>query len=82
MDRETYNEIEREEQSKLMAHNLERVDRLSRRGLMVFLDLQQSKSNTARLRARARLIVIRESAVQISLDLARAAQTEGSKHVT
>jgi hypothetical protein len=68
MDKETYDEV----QSIRMAHNLRRVNLLSRRGLMTFLDLPGSKSNTARLRKQARLIVIRQPATHIAADLARA----------
>lgn len=65
------NEIVRQQQEKLLANNLKRIERLTRRGLLLFLDLEHSKSNTERLRSRARLEAIRTSNRDVDLDLAR-----------
>ena len=72
MDSKRYDEIERQTENMLLADNLRRVDKLNRRGLLRFLDKETTKANTARLRTKARLIVIAISAVDAAVDLARA----------
>lgn len=62
--------------NELLAHNLTRVDKLTRRGLLLFLDLERSKANSNRLRSQARLEAIRKSNVEVDMDLARAEHLE------
>ena len=57
--------------SKLMADNLRRIDRLPRHGLMLYLDKETSKTNTKRLRAKARLHAIEADSVEADFDLSR-----------
>lgn len=63
-----------DQENKLLALNLRRIDALSRRGLLLFLDLESSKSNTGALREKARLIAIDHSGVEVGRDLARIEQ--------
>lgn len=60
------------ESARHLAFNLERVERLSRRGLLLFLDMERSKSNTERLRRKARKWTIATSDSDVDIDLARA----------
>jgi hypothetical protein len=69
-----YNAMECATQSKLMAINLATINALPRRALLRFLDLEHSKANTSRLRVKARRIAIRQDAIDVSLDLDRAAR--------
>lgn len=59
------------DQAKLLANNLRRVDRLTRRGLLLFLGYERQKANTKRLRSKARLAAIRRSNTEVDVDLAR-----------
>lgn len=63
-------------ENELLAHNLTRVNKLTRRGLLLFLDLERSKANSSRLRSKARLEAIHRSNVEVDMDLARAEHLE------
>ena len=56
----------------VMTGNLQRIDRLPRRGLMLFLDTEKTKANTGSLRRKARLAAIGAyDAAAVLLDLDR-----------
>jgi hypothetical protein len=65
------------EENRLMTANLARIDRLPRRALMRFLDVERTKSNTKALRRQARLMAIENGGVWIELDLNRAEKEVG-----
>jgi hypothetical protein len=58
MDKQAYDCITEQEQATQLRVGLETIDGLTRRGLLVLLDKEASKSNTARLRKRARMLFI------------------------
>jgi hypothetical protein len=64
-------------QTMLMTANLARIDRLARRALMRFLDVERTKNNTPALRKRARLVAIENGGWRVDLDLNRAEKEVG-----
>lgn len=72
MKRDDYDSDYQWQENVLLADNLARIDRLSRRGLLRFLDLERSKRNTKRLRKRARFIALKASSVNVAVTIARA----------
>lgn len=57
---------------RLMSDNLSRIERLPRRALLLFLDMERSKSSTFKLRSRARTKAVSKSDVSVDMDLTRA----------